>query len=74
MYDQCVASGLLVEWGLVSVQFWVREQDLQRETERLERRDRLNCTNLDLILMISLHFSPPKETVVLESSVSLKYL
>lgn len=37
MYDQCVASELLLEWGLVSVQFWVQEQDLQKETERLER-------------------------------------
>ena len=47
---------------------------MKKTLRERQRRDRLNCTNLDLILMISLHFSPPKETVELESSVSLKYL
>ena len=47
---------------------------MKKTLRERQRRDRLNCTNLDLILMISLHFSPPKETVVLESLVSLKYL
>ena len=47
---------------------------MKKTLRERQRRDRLNCTNLDLIHMISLNFSPPKETVVLESSVSLKYL